>query len=167
MRRNAIRLTFVLLAAAVWAGCGAGGERDAVKTYAEETLPPLIDILTAALERYDNVSGGNFVDEATTYETVRDAILPGLKELVLQAEAVHPESADVTRVHDSFLAAVRRYVSAFQLFLLSLDQQSMTNTAVALEELEEAHTLRRTFERRFEDVCGEYGIMPGAPAPSP
>ena len=55
MRRNAIRLTFVLLAAAVWAGCGAGGERDAVKTYAEETLPPLIDILTAALERYDNV----------------------------------------------------------------------------------------------------------------
>lgn len=166
MRRHVMLLSLLVLTAAACLGCGGGADAEAVKTYADDTLPPLREILNAALERYDNISGGNFVDEATTYETVRDMILPGLKELVLQAEAVHPATADVTRVHDSFLAAVRRYVSAFQLFLLSLDQQNMANTAVALEELEEAHILRRTFEQRFEDVCGEYGIVPGVPAPA-
>ena len=145
---------FLLFIALPLNGCGSGDAESELSTYALETLPPLRDMLNAALDKYDAVSGDRYSDEASLYESVRLEVLPLLKELLLQSEAFHPRSDRVARLHDGFLAALRRYSSAFQLLLIALDQQNMQNVAVALEELEEARSLRRDYEIRFEDACG-------------
>ncbi len=162
---NLVRALALALPAVMAAGCASGSAADELREYATETLPPLKSIERGLLDKYEEVSGANYSDEAALYEGVRDAVLPLCRELIVQSEAVLPAADEVKRLHDGLLAAARRYFSAFNLLMIAIDRQNPESTAVALRELEEARRLSREFDLRLGRACRENGIeLPGISA---
>jgi hypothetical protein len=99
---------------------------------------------SASVDAFNAVVGENYQADADTAGTLRDAVLPGYRELVTGLERIEPASEDTARLHDELLAASKNQLRGFEYVFSGFQRQDLSllhqgNELVQKAKLQMAH----------------------------
>ena len=158
MRLPAVLLLLLAFVCIATGGCMREKQDTELSRYVTEILPRLRSIERGALAEYEKVSGERYEDDAALFDALRMVVVPALTGLISTAEIARPEMDALRHLHASYVAVLEKELSAFQLYVVSLDQQDADGQQRAIDQLRDVKELMGAFERRLKEFCAERGV---------
>ena len=159
MTLRSFSLLLAALSALLLNACKPAPLNADLANYVTHTLPGYTKLERAAMDMFLRVSGDNFDDDATLYETLQQRIIPSYTELIAQAESAIPATIEVRHLHDNYLLLLRCKLAAFALYATSMVAQDPENLASANAALDECEQRMRDFDKRLAQFCAEQSVQ--------
>lgn len=132
--------------------------QDDLLSYINDDIQPLADLEIEAMEAYDSVTGANYTDDDTTYNTLVDEVIPKYSELIDELEAIMPETDEVSKLHDQYIDAANIQHSAFVTILDALEKGDTGLITEANEKLAEARKGIRAYQQNLKKLAKENNV---------
>lgn len=128
-------------------------------TYMNESLTPLAEQEGEVIALYDSVTGANYTDDETTYNTIADEIMPKYQVFIKDLEEVEVETEEVTNIHEIYIKAVNIQQSGFVTMLSALEEQDLEKMNEANAKLAEARTMSRDYLNKLQSLAKENDVV--------
>lgn len=134
--------------------------------YVNKDLPKIVNQELVATASYESVTGSNYRDDQTTYLVIRDNVIPNYKKFIEDLEAISTtlKTAEVRKLHESYIEAANTNYSAFSLFLSALEQGDYTLMSQTNEKLDKGRKLIRDWKAELNNLCDKNGVKLSNPA---
>jgi LysM repeat protein len=106
-----------------------------------------LDILT----RYDSVTGQNFTDDLTMFNTLMD-LLPDLQNFISTIEAIRPTDSKLAALHKTYVEGWNLQAKGMTLAAAALQQQDISKLAEANDYLAQGRSLLASFAQEFASL---------------
>ena len=106
-----------------------------------------LDILT----RYDSVTGENFTDDLTMFNTLMD-LLPDLQSFISAVEAIRPTDSKLATLHETYVEGWNLQSKGMTLAAAALQQQDISKLAEANDYLAQGRSLIASFAQEFASL---------------
>lgn len=138
--------------------CSADPVQEDLMTYVNEDLMSIFELEAEAVDSYSSVSGNNYTDDWTMYETMDAVTIPAYTEFIEKLESIRPETKEVRAVHEIYIDASNTQFRAMKMILIALELQSYDKILEANELLDEGRTKLRQFQDELEELMEEHEV---------
>ena len=125
---------------------------DAAVDYTQ-ALSGLQETEAALLERYDSVTGANFIDDQTLY-TELVALVPDVQAFIAELEAIPTGTPEIAALHEVLIDAWNQQVRGMTLSIAALEEQSASKLAEANDALSQGRSLLRNYLLQADAILG-------------
>jgi len=140
------------------AGCGKDPVQEDLLNYVNEDLPAVAELETDAMNAYDSVTGSNYTDDLTTYNTIVEEVIPTYNEFIKELEAISVETDEVSKVHEQYIDVANLQSSAFVNITDALKKGDMGLIADANDQLTEARKGMREYKSDLKKLAKEHDV---------
>ena len=159
MKKTILYMITALLIATFLSACeGSAGQKELIH-YINDCLPPIAEIETRVINRYDSVSGENYTDDLTMYTALKDEIVPNSLKLIEAAEAITVENEKIKDLHEIYIDAINKQHSAFTTILSAIESQDYSKVSEANTMLSDARKGVRDYLYALEELKKEYNVV--------
>ena len=113
----------VLVCVLLLTGCLADPIQDDLLNYMNEELKTAQTLEEEAVAAYEGVSGTNYQDDQTVYDTIINQVIPTYTEFIGELEAVTIESEELQAIHDVFIEGAKLQLDGFDTILEGIETQ--------------------------------------------
>ena len=144
----------------VLAGCSNPIKEDLLN-YINTELPKVAEVETIAIEAYDSVSGDNYEDDYTMYETLTETVIPTYRKLLTGIEGitVRLKTKEVRALNEKYIEAVTTQNNGFALLMNILETQDASKIPDFNERMDKGRKLVREWQIEIQDLCRKNGIQ--------
>ncbi|MED3574667.1 hypothetical protein [Cytobacillus praedii] len=132
--------------------------QDDLLSYINDDITPLADLELEAMNAFDNVTGANYTDDETTYNTLIDEVVPIYSEFIDELETIMPDTDEVSKLHEQYIDAANLQHSAFVNILDALEIGDTELITEANQKLAEARQEIRTYEQNIKKLAEENNV---------
>jgi len=134
---------------------------DELLDYVNKQLPVVGEKESEAVDIYGSVTGNNFTDDETMYNTLLNDVIPVYSDFITQLESISAtlETEEVQKVHEKYIEAANIQKNGFVLALSALEKQDFTLMAQANEKLSKGRKLIRNFQSDLKKLCKENNVV--------
>jgi hypothetical protein len=141
------------------AGC-SNPIKDDLLAYINTELVEIAQYETDAVAAYDSVSGDNYTDDYTMYESLTDDVIPNYRKLVAGVEAitVRLKTSEVRALNEKYIEAANTQMNAFIILQNMLETQDTSKMVDFNERLDRGRRLIRDWQIDLQDLCKKNGV---------
>lgn len=141
------------------AGCSNPIKED-LSDYINKKIPKVAETETAAIKAWESVSGDNYTDDYTMYETLSKTVIPTYREFITGVEeiTVQLKTKEVRAINEKYIEAASLTNNAFILLLNILETQDTSRITDFTERLDKARRLVREWRLEIQDLCKKNGV---------
>ncbi|MBY7739485.1 hypothetical protein [Paenibacillus polymyxa] len=148
----------VLCCFSILAACSTDPVKKDLITYVNDGMLPLTQDEKAVTEKYESVTGDNFTDDETLYNTLRDDIIPEYTKYLDKVEAVKTETPEVRAVHETYIKAVSTQKEALITMIDALEKGDLNLINESNTKLSEGKKLFRDFGEQVNTLAKEHDV---------
>lgn len=142
-------------------GCGKDQVQEDLLTYVNKDMKPLASLEDKAIKDYESVTGSNYKDDDTTYNKLKDVIIPEYNDFVDKVEAIKVNDSDISKVHEEYIQAANEQQSAFVTILDALEKQDTGEIAQANDKLAKGRQGMRQYEQDLSKLAKDHNVTLG------
>ncbi len=140
----------VFLLAILFAGCTDPVRID-IKNYTNQ-LKYITDLEDKALDRWNSVSGKNFVNDGFMYEALDGFIITTYGDFVDKLKAIQLQTDDVKKINDLYIKAAEKQLEGFKMMKESLDMRSKEMMNSAYKKLQDGRDAEKIWASKLEEL---------------
>ncbi|CAM5196813.1 Lipoprotein OS=Ureibacillus acetophenoni OX=614649 GN=SAMN05877842_105143 PE=4 SV=1 [Ureibacillus acetophenoni] len=107
---------------------------------------------------YSNVSGVNYVDDATMYEALYYDVVPSYTEFVRALSEIRSDNQIINDLHALYVEGATIQLGAFAVMIAALEDQSRELVETANQGLNEASTLIKEWQAQLQVLSVQTGV---------
>lgn len=150
-------MTGILFLVFILSGCGDPAQDDLLD-YVNEQMPTLADDETEIVGKYAAVTGMNYTDDQTLYETLKGEIIPEYNQFIKDLEAVEIETDELRKIHEDYIEATNIQASAFLLIVTAIENQDSAMINEANQKLNTARKMMRDYNNDVKKLAKEHDV---------
>lgn len=140
------------------AGCGNDPVQEDLINYVNEDLPAVAKLEKDAMDAYDSVTGSNYTDDLTTYNTIIEEVIPTYNEFIKELEAISVETDAVSKIHEQYIDVANLQSSAFVNITDALEKGDMGLIADANDQLTDARKGMREYQSDLKKLAKDHDV---------
>jgi uncharacterized protein (UPF0335 family) len=149
-----ILIPFLILITA----CSTDPVKEDLLQYVNEDMITAFELEAKAVAAYDSVSGLNYTDDWTMYDTIQTTVIPNYNEFIKELNRVKVETDEVREIHEIYIKGADIQFNAFVKILTALETQDIRLVEEANAMLEEARTLIRQYMTELDKLSKEHEV---------
>lgn len=149
---------YLCLVIFVLSGCGSNQIQDDLMIYLNESMPALAEQETEAIELYGGVTGANYIDDETLYDTLLNEVLPKYRDFIDNLESIEVETEELSNLHEHYIEAVNLQNSGFIMIVVALEQQDTEKIIEANKNLTESRKILREYQKDLKALAKENDV---------
>jgi len=138
--------------------CSTDPVKEDLLQYVNEDMTTAFELEAKAVAAYDSVSGLNYTDDWTMYDTIQTTVIPNYNEFIKELNRVKVETDEVREIHEIYIKGADIQFNAFVKILTALETQDITLVEEANAMLEEARTLIRQYMTELDKLSKEHEV---------
>jgi len=159
--KSKISILILTLALACFsAGCATDKVALDLTNYLNQGVLNIAELEEKSLSRYASVTGSNYKDDQTTYEALRDYVIPLYRRFIRGLRALQPETQDVRDLNRIYIDAADSLLEGFKLILLAIEKQDVSLIRPANEYLEKGRLENERWRSELVALAGKHGVKP-------
>ncbi|CAG9620167.1 hypothetical protein [Sutcliffiella rhizosphaerae] len=148
----------VLVCLFVLSACGSDPIKEDLMSYVNVELLEISSIEREAIDSYSSVSGENYTDDWTMYETMDTISIPTYESFVVKLESIRPQTKELREIHEIYIEGSNAQLQGFKMIRVALKLQSHDKVFEANELLDKGRTKIRQFQTELEDLMEAYNV---------
>lgn len=128
----------------------ASTSSSAIKDYVRQ-IQALAGQESDILARYDSVTGENYTDDATMFNTLME-LLPDIQSFIAKLEAVRPTDSKLAEIHKTCVEGWNLQSKGMTLAAAALQEQDLSKMAEANDFLSQGRSLLSSFAQEIADL---------------
>ncbi len=159
--KSKISILILTLALACFsAGCATDKVALDLTNYLNQGVLNIAELEEKSLARYASVTGGNYKDDQTTYEALRDYVIPLYRRFIRGLRALQPETQEVRDLNRIYIDGADSLLEGFKLILLAIETQDGSLIRPANEYLEKGRLGNERWRKELVALASEHGVKP-------
>lgn len=138
--------------------CGTDPVQEDLLNYVNEEMTDAFELEALAVGAYDQVSGINYTDDYTMYDTISLTVIPNYNEFIKELNQVKIETEELRDIHEIYIEAADIQFNAFVKILSALETQEIALVEEANSMLEEARSLIREYLDAIDTLAKEHDV---------
>ena len=155
-----ITLIFSLALASVSGGCATDKVAIDLTNYLNQGVLNVAELEEKSLARYASVTGSNYKNDQTTYEALRDYVIPLYKRFIRGLRALQPETEEVRSLNRIYIDGAESLLEGFKLVMLAIDTQDASLIRPANEYLEKGRLENERWRKELIALAGKHDVKP-------
>lgn len=132
--------------------------QDDLLDYINVELVKVTDLENEAVSAYESVSGTNYTNDNTMYQTMVNTVIPKYEQFLSILESIEPETQEVMDIHQTFLDGARLQMDGFNLVVEALEKQDRDLVNTANEKLNQGKSYIDQFQSDLQALAQENGV---------
>jgi hypothetical protein len=153
-----ITLIFALALACISAGCATEKVAVDLTTYVNQGVMNITELEQKSLTRYASVTGSNYKNDQTTYEALRDYVIPLYKRFIRGLRALQPETEEVRNLNRIYIDGADTMLEGFKLILLAIETQDASLIRPANDYLEKGRLDNERWRKELIALSEKYDV---------
>ena len=144
----------------VLTGCSNPVKEDLLN-YINKELPKVADTENNVIAAWESVSGANYTDDYTLYDTLTETIIPTYREFLSGIESItlRLQTKEVRALNEKYIEAASTQNNAFILLQNIIETQDGSRIPDFTERLDRGRRLIREWQVEIQDLCKKNGIQ--------
>jgi hypothetical protein len=159
-KREIIKLILALVLACLSVGCATDKVALDLTNYLNQGVLNIAELEQKSLARYASVTGSNYKDDQTTYEALRDHVIPLYRRFIRGLRALQPETQEVRDLNRMYIDGADSLLEGFKLILLAIETQDGSLIRPANEYLEKGRLENERWRKELIALASEHGVKP-------
>jgi len=147
-----------LALACVSAGCATDKVALDLTNYLNQGVLNIAELEEKSLARYASVTGSNYKNDQTTYEALRDYVIPLYKRFIRGLRALQPETEEVRSLNRIYIDGAESLLEGFKLVMLAIDTQDASLIRPANEYLEKGRLENERWRKELIALAGKHDV---------
>ena len=150
---------FAALCLLLLAGCARDNMREELMRYATQFFPECRRMEADVMKQYRAVSGENFQDEATLYETLKQRVIPAYKAVIQHAAMAAPATYETRHMHEAYMGMLRTRLEGFELLVQTMELQDEGSVRKTMALLDSIDVGLQSFDPKLAELCAQRNIV--------
>ena len=129
-----------------------------ILTYINEKAGRIAVYENKAVQYMDSVTGENYTDDQTVYETLINMVIPTYEKAVAEAKNITPEINELQKAQDLLVQATETYLKGFQLHAKAIEEQDKGTLNKSEMSVSEYFRLLEQYHAELKKVANSYEI---------
>lgn len=151
-------LALVLFFTFILSGCFSDPVQEDLLVYLNEDLSEISHLENEAVTAYESVTGSNYTDDYTLYDTLLLDVIPAYQEFQDKLESISVKTDELREIHETYIEAVNLQSNAFLKIVTALEEYDSGKIEEANEMLSEARKLIREYNHEIEKLAKEHNV---------
>jgi hypothetical protein len=151
---------FTLALACVSAGCATDKVAIDLTNYLNQGVLNIAELEEKSLAHYASVTGGNYKNDQTTYEALRDYVIPLYRRFIRGLRALQPETEEVRNLNRIYIDGADSLLGGFKLILLAIETQDSSLIRPANDYLEKGRLENERWRKELIALAGKHEVKP-------
>jgi aspartate-semialdehyde dehydrogenase len=156
MKRRLFILIIPLLL--MLSGCSGDPVQDDLLNYVNKEMKEVGKLESTAVSAYEGVSGTNYQDDQTMYDTLMNDVIPNYSEFVKELESVKIETDEVREIHEIYIEGANIQFNAFAKIKQALENQDADLIQEANDMLADARGHIRDYQTKLNKLAKEHDV---------
>jgi aspartate-semialdehyde dehydrogenase len=156
MKRRLFVLIIPLLL--MLSGCSGDPVQDDLLNYVNKEMKDVGKLESTAVSAYEGVSGTNYQDDQTMYDTLMNDVIPNYSEFVKELESVKIETDEVREIHEIYIEGANIQFNAFAKIKQALENQDADLIQEANDMLADARGHIRDYQTKLNKLAKEHDV---------
>ena len=139
-------------------GCSGDPVQDDLLNYVNKEMKEVGKLESTAVSAYEGVSGTNYQDDKTMYDTLMNDVIPNYSEFVKELESVKIETDEVREIHEIYIEGANIQFNAFAKIKQALENQDADLIQEANDMLADARTHIRNYQTKLNKLAKEHDV---------
>ncbi|NHC40247.1 hypothetical protein G6549_09705 [Bacillus sp. MM2020_1] len=139
-------------------GCSGDPVQDDLLNYVNKEMKEVGKSESTAVSAYEGVSGTNYQDDQTMYDTLMKDVIPNYSEFVKELESVKIETDEVREIHEIYIEGANIQFNAFAKIKQALENQDADLIQEANDMLSDARTHIRDYQTKLNKLAKEHDV---------
>lgn len=126
--------------------------------YINVELTKVTPLETEAMEYYESVTGENYKDDLTTYNVLKDKVIPTYNNFREKLKNIKPSTEEVKNFHKTYIETAEMYYQAFTMLLSALEKKDEAVLKSANKNFEQAREAAKNLHDSLKKLCQKYGL---------
>jgi hypothetical protein len=157
-----IALIFALALAFLSSGCATDKVALDLTNYLNQGVLNIAELEEKSLAHYASVTGTNYKNDQTTYEALRDYVIPLYKRFIRGLRALQPETQEVRDLNRIYIDGADSLLEGFKLILLAIETQDSSLIRPANDYLEKGRLENERWRKELIALAGKHDVKPQA-----
>jgi hypothetical protein len=140
------------------AGCFGDPVQEDLLNYVNKEMKNAGKLEGAAVSAYEGVSGANYQDDQTMYDTLINDVIPNYSEFIKELEAVTIETDEVRVIHEIYIEGANIQFDAFAKIKQALEDQDANLIQEANDMLADARKHIRDYQTKLDNLAKEHDV---------
>ncbi|ADC49952.1 hypothetical protein BpOF4_09485 [Alkalihalophilus pseudofirmus OF4] len=152
-----MRKIIISLILAMLAGCGNSTTQEALITYTNEDLIPLIEIEDEATSRFNSI-GQSFTNDYDLAQRIEEEVIPLYEELVKGLNNVNVQNEEIEEAHQIFLEGSMLQLEGMTKIVEAIQSNDQQMAEEAHRLLEQGEVLVTQFSNELSELYETYDV---------
>lgn len=157
MRKLAILFIFPVIF--LLSGCLNDPIQDDLVNYSNKEMEKAYDLENNAVSAYESVSGVNYSDDQTMYDTLTSEVIPNYNEFIKVLNTAKIETDELKEIHEIIIKGADLQYNGFVKIVFALENQDPTAIEEANGMLEEARKHLRNYRNKLDKLAKEHNVV--------
>ncbi|MED1467616.1 hypothetical protein [Bacillus salipaludis] len=158
MNKKSIIILFFLMIGTLLTACGNDPVKGDLQNYVNKQTKPLAKKEKEVINLYESVTGANYTNDKTTYNTMVQEVIPKYRDYIAEVESIRPKTKEVRDIHEIYLKAVNLQNSAFIMIVSAIEEQDLNKINEANNKLTEARKLMREYQNALKELAKKHDL---------
>ena len=149
---------FALALACVSAGCATDKVAVDLTNYLNQGVMGIAELEQKSLAHYASVTGSNYKNDQTTYEALRDYVIPLYKRFIRGLRALQPETEEVRNLNRIYIDGAESLLEGFKLVMLAIETQDASLIRPANEYLQKGRLENEKWRKELIALAGKHEV---------
>jgi hypothetical protein len=158
-----LKRKFVLFFAVIFvflfvSSCGKDPVQADLLSYINDDLPKVFQLESDAVSKYASVTGTNYSNDGTLYDTMTQVVIPKYKDFLDNLVSISPKTKEVQEVHKMYVDAAKAQYEAFTQVVTALEKQDPNIITQANEKLSLGRDGIKKFQTALEELAAKHNV---------
>jgi hypothetical protein len=153
-----IILTITLALGFISAGCATDKVAVDLTNYLNQGVLNIAELEQKSLARYASVTGSNYKNDETTYEALRDYVIPLYKRFIRGLRALEPETEEVRNLNRIYIDGADSLLEGFKLVMIAVETRDVSLIRPANEYLEKGRLDNERWRKEMIALAEKHGV---------
>jgi hypothetical protein len=155
-----ITVILFLNVACACAGCATDNVGIDLTNYLNQGVLNIAELEEKSLAHYASVTGSNYKNDQTTYEALRDYVIPLYKRFIRGLRALQPETEEVRTLNRIYIDGADSLLEGFKLILLAIETQDSSLIRPANDYLEKGRLENERWRKELIALASKHEVKP-------
>lgn len=157
-KNEIIIFSFALALVCVSAGCATDKVALDLTNYLNQGVLNIAELEQKSLARYASVTGSNYKNDETTYEALRDYVIPLYKRFIRGLRALQPETEEVRNLNRIYIDGADSLLEGFKLVMIAIETEDVSLIRPANEYLEKGRLNNERWRKELIALADKHGV---------
>ncbi|WP_246145610.1 hypothetical protein [Bacillus rubiinfantis] len=139
-------------------GCFGDPVQDDLVNYVNKEMKEAQKYEKAAVSAYESVTGANYIDDQTLYNTLIDEVIPNYNELIKELDEAKIETDELREIHEIYIEGADIQFSAFTKIKQALEEQDINLIHESNDMLADARKHIRDYQSKLTKLAKEHDV---------